>query len=339
MEHYFRNKHKSLLGLIMPVFGMIFIGFGFFLISFYVFSELIKFETLLSIVISAVLAVFVIIILIYRTINGPDYVVTSEGVLFKKRNKTIREFLYKDYIMSSYVIRNSYNGIPAGTSRQLVVDNGKKEKKYVCALSKKDFDEFMSLIIAYSGNAETNNIPKQAPDVILSEVNRDFLLDKNGVFKAVAFRKYFVLIFLSFLLAALFFLLVFLGETDAWYSLAAAAVCLLLYFLLVFLGVGSTKRKIPENIKLRTNGIYLDEEHFNFNEISKISLTPPSYYIGSLNRVLKIYGYDGKKKTYILGFKVAKAGKKDKVFPEYEEFFVKLEGILGNSPGKFQYDL
>ena len=89
MEHYFRNKHKSLLGLIVPVFGMIFLGLGFFAISLYVFSDLVKYEMLVSVIISAILAVLVIIILIYHIINGPDYIVTNEGVLFKKRNKKL----------------------------------------------------------------------------------------------------------------------------------------------------------------------------------------------------------------------------------------------------------
>ena len=323
----------------MPVFGMIFLGLGFFLISFYIFSDLVQFETAAAMITSAILVIFVIVIIIYHIINGPDYIVTNEGVLFKKRNKIIREFSYRKYVMSSYVVRNSYNGIPAGTARHLVTDDGKKERKYVCALSKKDFDEFMSLIIAYSGNAETNSVVKETPNIVLSEANRDFFLDNSRVFKVIAFNKYFGLIFLSFLLLCLFFLLTYFGERDAWFALVGIAVCFLIYFVLVSFGVSSTKRKLPENIKLRTNEIYIDEEHFNFSEISKVSLTPPSYYTGSINRILKIYRYDGKKKTYILGFKVAKAGKKDKVFPEYEEFFQMLEGILGNSPGKFQYDL
>ncbi len=339
MEHYFRNKHKSLLGLIVPVFGMIFLGLGFFAISLYVFSDLVKYEMLVSVIISAILAVLVIIILIYHIINGPDYIVTNEGVLFKKRNKITHEFSYKKYVMSSYVVRNTYNGISSGTSRQLIVDDGKKEKKYVCALSKKDFDEFMSLIIAYSGNAETSNEIKETPSIVLSEANRDFFLDNSRIFKDIAFKKYFGMIFLSFLLLALFFLLTYFGENDAWFALVGIVICLLIYFVLVFFSVGSAKRKMPENIKLRTNEIYLDEEHFSFSDISKVSLTPPSYYIGNINRVLKIYRQKKKKKTYILGFKVAKAGKKDKVFPEYEQFFQMLEGILANSPGKFQYDL
>ena len=339
MEHYFKNKHKSLLGLIMPVFGMIFLGLIFFLVSYYIFTDLVKFETLVSITISAVLVVLVMIIFIYRIVDRPDYIVTNKGVLFKKRDKIIRELPYEKYMMSSYVVRNSYNGIPTGTSRQLIADDGKKEKKYVCALTKKNFDEFMSLIIAYSGNAETNSTAKETPNIILSEVNKDFFLDKNRIFRNIAFKKYFGLIFASFLLLALFFLLTYFGERDSWFFLAGMAVCLLIYFFLVLISLGRTKRKMPENIKLRTNEISLDEERFNFNEISKISLTPPSYYVGNINRNLKIYRYDGKKKTYILGFKVSKAGKKDKVFSEYEEFFYMLEGILGNSPGKFQYDL
>lgn len=339
MEHYFRNKHKSLLGLIMPVFGMVFLGIIFFIVSFYILSDVVKLETFVSVIISAVLSVFIIIIFIYRTVNGPDYIVTNEGVLFKKKNKITHEFSYKDYIMSSYVVKNSYNGIPTGTTRHLIVDNGKKEKKYVCALSKKNFDEFISLIIAYSGNGETDSMLKVTPDMILSEVNRDFVLDKNKIFKNIAFRKYLGLILIVFLLIISFFIPLFIGGMVIWYALIGILACILLYSLLVFATVSTTKRKTPENIKLRTNGIYLDEDHFNFNEIEKISLTPPSYYIGNLNRILKIYDYEGKKKTYILGFKVAKAGKKDKVFPEYEEFFEKLEGILGNSPGKFQYDL
>ena len=87
MEHYFKNKHKSLLGLIMPVFGMIFLGLIFFLISYYIFTDLVKFETLISVIISAVLVVLVMIISIYRIVDGPDYIVTNKGVLFKKRDK------------------------------------------------------------------------------------------------------------------------------------------------------------------------------------------------------------------------------------------------------------
>ena len=242
MEHYFRNKHKSLSGLIMPVFGMILIGIILFASLLYIFDDIVKFEMLVSVIISALLAVFVMVILIYHIVNGPDYIVTDKGVLFKKRNKIIREFLYKDYVMSSYVVRNSYNGIPSGTSRQLVVDNGKKEKKYVCALTKKKFDEFMSLIITYSGNAETNSTVKKTPDIMLSSVSRDFFLDKSSIFRIIALRKYSVLIFISFLLLALFFLLSYFGETDAWYALTGMAVCILLYCALVFFSSKNTNK-------------------------------------------------------------------------------------------------
>ena len=338
MEHYFRNKHKSFLGLIMPVLGMLFIGAGIFLGALYVFYDVVKFEMFASIVISLLLTVLITIFFIYRIINGPDYIVTDKAVIFKKRNKIIHEFQYKDYVLSSYVIRQSYNGIPTGSMRHLIVDNGKKEKKYMCALSKKNFDEFMSLINTYSGNFDTNNIKEETIN-ILSEVNKDFYLDKNRIFRDIALKKYLGLIFISFMLLVMFFILSYFDGNTAWYMLIWVIASLLLYFGVVFFSVWNTKRKIPEKIRIRTNEIYFDEENFNYNEVAKISLTPSSYYVGSINRVLKIQKTDGKKKTYILGFKVAKAGKKDKIFPEYEEFSYMLEGILGNSPGKFQYDL
>lgn len=180
----------------------------------------------------------------------------------------------------------------------------------------------MSLIIAYSGNAETKGAAKETPNIILSEVNKDFFLDKNKIFRNIAFKKYFGLIFGSFLLLALFFLLTYFGERDSWFFLAGMAVCLLIYFFLVLFSLGRTKRKMPENIKLRTNEISLDEERFNFNEISKISLTPPSYYVGNINRNLKIYSYDGKKKLMFWDSRYQRQEKKIRYFLNMKSFSI-----------------
>jgi hypothetical protein len=338
MEHYFRNKHKTFLGLIMPVLSMIFLSMVLFVGLLYLFYDVIKFEMFTSIVITGLIVIILLVLFIYHIINGPDYIVTDKEVIFKKKNKIVHEFPYKDYKMSSYIIKQSYNGIPAGNSRHLVVDNGKKEKKYLCALTKKKFDEFMSLISAYSGKLDINGGYQEIPN-ILSQVNKDFFLDKNKIFRTIAVRKYSGFIFTAFVLAVVFFFISYFEGSKIWLILIGATVCILLYFIAVFLGIKNISKKTPESIKLRTSEIYLDEEVFNYNEIRTISLTPPTYYTGNLNRVLRIEKNDGKKRNYILGFKVYRAGKKDKVFSEYEEFAYMLEGILGNSPGKFQYDL
>lgn len=338
MEHHFRSRYKTFLGIIMPTLGAIFMAFIFFWIFISILQKLTMIEDFLIIVISVLISSLIVILFLYKIMNSPDYIVTDKEVIFKNRKKEILRVPYKGNYMSSYVVKHSYNGIPTVTMRYLIIDDGKKEKKHVCALKKKHFDEFMSLILAYSGKDAAGIVDESQNNSIVNNVNKEFFLNKDKIFSKMALSKSFIFIMLLIFLTVIIVIFSINGtEVNHLYTLIP--IILAVYVIKTFISVKLTKSKTPENILIRTNKITLDENDYNYTEISRLILTPPSYYTGSINRILKIIINDGTSKTFNLGFKVDKAGKTDKVFPEYDEFSYLLEGMFLNTPGKFQYDL
>lgn len=338
MEHHFKSRYKTFLGIIMPVLGIIFVSFIFFSISIFLLKELAGMEDFLVTVISVLISVLTVIFLIYRIVNSPDYIVTDKEVIIRNRKKEILRAAYEGNYMSSYVVKHSYNGIPTATMRHLVIDDGKKEKKYLCALKKKHFDEFMSLILAYSNKGAEGIINDSQNNNIVNNVNKEFFIDKNKILSRIALAKSGIFIILLVFLVII--MVVFsMDDVSINYLYIFIPIILAACIIRIFISVNLVKRKTPEKVSIRVNKIILDENEYNYTEISRLILTPPSYYTGNINRVLKIITNDGMSKTFNLGFKVSKAGKTDKIFPEYEEFCYLLEGMFLNTPGKFQYDL
>ena len=339
MEHYFKNKHKTFLGILLPVLGMIILTLIFYFLFMYLLVEVAGLNTTLGTIIAIILNILIIVFFIYRVIvNSPDYIVTDNEVIFRNSKKETLRVSFKDNVISSEVVRHTYNGIATATLRYMLVNDGKKEKKYICGLGKKNFDSFMSLIQAYSNKIRMGNIEGGInPQNIIGET-REYFLNKRKVMPKIASKVGFYYIIITVLLAIAIFICVKNGDSLAFFYLFIPLL-VVLYPIITFIIALPIKSKTPEKIQLKTNSLIIDENEFNYLDIAKVSLTPPSYYDGKDRRILKISTKEGANKKYRLGFKVAKYGKIDKVFPKYEEFAHLIEGVFINEPGKFQYDL
>ncbi len=279
--------------------------------------------------------------------NTPSYVVTENGVIVKKGEKVSAEYAYKDYAMSSLIVEIKNHGITVGRNRQLVLNDGKKEKKILIVLGKEKYDEFMSLISNYSAKwAQQNGGASIAPrDVSEGEdfpvsanlPNRSvFKLEKNNIVKTVFKARYIPLIII--LLAAGVAVLFALNGMKLKEALVIPFVpvpFLVFYYMFVLPVAVLRKGQTPNEIVLTKNEIKIDGTIFNFASVSKIKITPTSDYNGRYKRI-DLYGSNNEKTRYYLGFQTDKV---DTVFPQYNEFASLLEQLLAAQVGKFQYDL
>jgi hypothetical protein len=145
MEHVFSNKHRTIMGALPLV------------ISFVTISSLIAmwvYHKNGDLVMSACAGLALIALMVLMIIKAPDYVVTENEVILKRKGKVLKQFPYKDYKMSPYVLKRYYCGVLIGTERDLITHDGKTENTTKIMLGKNEFDEFMALITAYSARSQ-----------------------------------------------------------------------------------------------------------------------------------------------------------------------------------------
>ncbi len=337
MEHSFKNKYRTPVGGTMITLAGIITTLIIFCISFTILG--INMENPNALIYSIIIALVLFLLFMYRVFisNNMEYIVTDREVIFLKKGREYKIFPYSEYILSSYVIKHSTNGIPTGTMRQLAANNGKKEKKYICSLTKKDFDEFMGLILAYSNKATAGSDQINTGEIM--NVNREFTLNKDKILKKVLLSKMFFFTIIFVACMVFFFTMYNYGEAGAEYFLYGGIISVIVFALMVTMSTNFIKKRTPDKISLRNNCIYMDDDNFNYSEIEKITLTPQSYSSGNQNRIMRITKKDGTKVIYNLGFKAYKVNKPDQIFQKYDEFSYLLEGLFINTPGKFQYDL
>ena len=339
MEHVFKSKYRKPVGGILILLAGIITSAIIFCIAFTIIG--INMQDSNAGFYSSIITLVVFLVFMYRVFGIPlEYVVNDKEVIFVRKGKEFKKFSYSEHVLSSYVVKHSTNGIPTNTTRFLVADNGKKEKKFVCALSKKDFDEFMGLVIAYSNKTFSDSVAVEQGNIPeTSNINKEYFLNKEKIFKKLLYLKSVGFTIIAILCVVIGFILLYTGESGAEFLFIGALICMVLFILVLLASVAHVKKTTPERVSIRNNAIYIDDVILNFSEIEKISLTPHSYYHGSPNRTLRIAKREGGQVYYTLGFKVDKVGKMDSVFPKYDEFSFLLEGIFMNTPGKFQYDL
>ena len=337
MEHVFKSKYRSPIGGITITFAVLITTLVVFGISFTILG--IVMENPNALIYSIIIALVLFLLFMYKIfiINNVEYIVTDREVIFLKKGREYKNFPYSEYILSSYVVKHSVNGIPTATVRQLSVNDGKKEKKYTCELNKKNFDEFMSLILAYSNKTAVES--DQVNTTETANINKEFTLNKDKILKKILLSKMFFFIIIFAACMAFFFTMYNWGEAGAEYFLYGGIITVVVFALIVGMSTSLIKKRTPDKISIRNNCIYVDDDNFNYSEIEKITLTPQSYSSGNQNRMMKIAKTDGTKVIYNLGFKAWKPNKPDSVFEKYDEFSYLLEGLFINTPGKFQYDL
>ena len=107
-------------------------------------------------VVSVVIGIFIMIGMMRRVFNSPNYFVNEQEIIFRTSKKDILNIPLLDNQFSSNVTTISHAPMASNNIRVLIVKGSGKEKRYNCHLSKKDFEEFMALIIHYAAQINSN---------------------------------------------------------------------------------------------------------------------------------------------------------------------------------------
>lgn len=334
MEHFFKNRQSTLSGQLYLIVSTLLVSMGLFFITTAILGWLLNLSLNLVMLLAGGISLIGFILIYYLNIRRQtDFKVTGQEVIFLKNGKELQKFSYESYLFSSYVEKQYVNGIYTGSHRYLVVFDGNEEKNYTCKLKKKDFDEFISLIQFYSAKPDV----QEKGSVSNTASNKVFILNKNKIFEKVlkTWSFFFILIFLLVLCLYLFAVNQEEGKPLVWLMVFWPV----LYVMFCSLEILRLKFSTPGKIEIDGNNIFFDGEAFNLDDISKITMTPYSYYMGKRFRKIKIWQRRNGDISYHLGFMVKKPGQKDSIFPEYQEFCLTLNKLFSHSPGRFMYDL
>ncbi len=335
MEHVFKMKQNKPSGraflIITDFINISIVGLFFY------FNFKNNHENANKFLYLAIVILIFFLIIMYKVFIKYDmeYIVTDTRVIFMKKGKEYKSFPYSECIFSSWIVTEGIKG----TKRYLLTKNEDgEEEKYFCSLGKKDFNEFMSLISAYSNKA---NIKPELENVLETMIgNKEFTLNKEKIWKKVLTAAALIWSFIYIVFMVILFVTNNSDEEVLRYLSYGGIVYIIMLVLAFSLDMVMMKKKTPDKINLRNNSIYIDDDNFNLNEVERIILTP---YKNSLNknwiRLIKITKKDGTKVRYNLGFKVWRGDETDTVFPKYEEFCCLLEERCLDTPGKFQYEL
>jgi len=277
--------------------------------------------------------------------------VDSDGgaVRFLRRGKVFREFAASEFAFTSYVVGHSYNFVPIGCDRFLrVIDksNGKHKDCKCNFLSKSAFEEMIAYADALSFAQYSQEFPQEQVKYAIDEnsplefvINRELLIkQRNKNFLGVIAL---VFVGISFAIGYMW-LSAELDSITASVLTAFLIVALLLIVLLRGVREKKYRRSIPENIRLSSDSITVDDRKFYFTYINQIRATPPSYAdskedIAKIVRKLTIVERS-ETFVYIVGH-ASDFTAKEPAFDEYNMLCGELSAIFVNEPTKFVYDL
>ena len=283
----------------------------------------------------------IVLLMLYRQYReaGKSIHVSKEGITACS-GKKCKEYKFDKYFISSFVERSYTNGIPTGTSRYLVINDGiEKEKRIRCNIGKKSFNLLMSYVISYSKKSEQKSSGESAFDNQQAKV---FHLNKKGMSGLFSIWKiiFTILVVLSVLS---FFLVNFFLSGEYTYSFMFVLIPLYMMvfsiFIIFFLRIAFLKSRMPEEISIENKKMKIDETDYYYEDIALLNITPASYDTGyySDSRTMKIKTNDGKEKKFYMGSKNEKRNKN--IFEEYDEFVEILNSKFLDTPEKFQFYL
>jgi len=229
--------------------------------------------------------------------------ISDEGVRIFRAGNEYLFFPAQEFIFSSYVVKNNYNGIPAGTTKFLrVIDKfSGKEKDYALqGFGKDGFEEIIALATELNEreNNATEKISAPHEDLFEYDIDAEFLAKKikrdikpwflpigfalGAVYIRFSYGDSIVVVFSAFLFFAAI--------------IVAAAIVLKSH---------SDAKLVPKKISVHADKICVDEKIFFFEKIDTIKITPPSYNEAKwemlmLKRKL-IISDGGKKFVFIVG--------------------------------------
>jgi hypothetical protein len=267
--------------------------------------------------------------------------VGTDAVRFFRFGKEYLNFPYSGFQFTSYVVKHTYNGIPASSSRylQVIPLNGGKSKNYKCTgFDKSTFEMFLSYIKSALNSKNSVEISYAEGTALEFRINKQALVRKYA-------KVFGLVIALIFLISSVFiYAFQYVNSPVFIFTFAGCAAVVIISVLLKYgLPVYCVKKNTPEVITLYRDRLAIGEKFIEFASIELIKLTPPSYMpdvtesFGILTRKLTVI-YGGKSYNFILDIKEY-SKKSVSAFSGYEEFFAVLENIFSGHPEKFVRDL
>ena len=285
--------------------------------------------------------------------------VTKECVTLMKGKKPYLTLSSVDYFFSSYIHRQvTQVGVYTSKYLRTVAKATQKQKDYRLYFSKKEFEN----LIASVTSLNMTEIEEAAPAYINEDIEEETpanIYEENAIKKFVISnrdeiksesKKKFKKIILSGIITCLVILvvclvleLIYMDSPRAILISISALFVLLLLPTVILLTVPaysnyrSKLEKIPYEICITGEQIYIDGQVYKYSDITQIRVTPPSYDRTSnkIHRMMTVVDKNNKKTVYFMGFTTFEKMK----FADYAEFCNSLKQNFINNPEKFIYDL
>lgn len=259
--------------------------------------------------------------LVHVFITGPVTVTTTlTHVQLTRRRRVAENWSRADTAFSSFVIRQSTNGVPTGSVRKLIAHTAREQVEVVLPwFSAETYNALIADVaplVPAPGAAGAVAAPAAAP-----RVSSTFAIQRSSTRFAVR------IVAIGVAIAVLGIVLGFLmEEIDA--SLPAvpiAAAGAVVVFAIIATPLIRAERGIPRAITVTQSTLQFDDRVFSVAQLSAIRATPPGY--DSQRRSLKLTETSGQTTTIALGHA------NDKSFPDYAEFIEALRQATAHRPG------
>lgn len=343
METIFRNKFKNPIHMTGTILLALFAGSVLTLMVYFALESWVKLSNPLSTILAGLIGVSWLFFNINKALKRPNIIVNEHEVIFKRKDTIVRRFKFSECAMSSYVLRTYANGIPTGTHRYLVVNDGEKEKQYKTYLRKKDFDQMMALVIRFNDPTSSTKVsgeePKQEPIFGESTLIERFKINKQLLDTPYYFKR-FLPIFVVFGLGFIVTLVMKKQLGDILFYTIFFYCLFLLAIILIVLAIlkNSINRRMPNSIEVYSDKLIVGDQVFRNHNIAQIKMAPASRsYVKGPKSDLTITTTDRRSFSYKLTYQAYnQKGKEDQIFPQYAQC---AEVLRKNYIDNFIFDL
>lgn len=252
-------------------------------------------------------------------VTGPVTITTTPTHVQLTRGRRVREnWSRAETGFSSFVVRQSTNGVPSGSVRKLIATTAREQVEVV--LPWFSASTYNALIADVAPLVPSTGTP-EAPAVVRSAANRTFAIRRSSTRLTV--RLVAIAVAIGVIAVVIGFLI---EEIDA--SLPALPIAVLggiLVFAVIAAPLLRAERGIPRSIAVSQSTLQFDDRVFSIGQLSAIQATPPGY--DNQRRSIILTETTGRRTVIALGHA------NDKSFPDYAEFVEAVRQATAHRPG------
>lgn len=275
-------------------------------------------------------AVFIAILVIGAAITvarvfvtGPVFITTTPTHVELRRGLRTRESWARgETRFSSFVVRQTTNGIQSGTTRKLIVD--RTGERVEIPLTWYRAETFNALIADVAPQVPASPTPEVAAPSLSSGT---FALDQSLVRRSRTTAS--VIIAIGAIVGVVLYALL-LTEGDA-----ELALFLSIAFAVPFVAIGVAfllrDRSVPREVTVSPSALGFDDRVFSIAQLSGIAATPASYE-NPRGRAVTLTDTTGQRT-------VIRLGRANRAFPDYARYLEALRGATAHRPGLLTLDV